>query len=35
MGSRYIDMLPQSEESIARNVAENLCDRRIEPLLVG
>jgi hypothetical protein len=34
MGSRYIDMLRQSEESIARNVTENIYDRHIKPLFL-
>jgi flavin-binding protein dodecin len=32
MGDRYLSMLRQSEESISRNVAENLFDRHIKPL---
>jgi flavin-binding protein dodecin len=32
MGDRYLSMLRQSEESISRNVAENLFDRHIQPL---
>jgi hypothetical protein len=32
MGERYLSMLRQSEESISRNVAENLFDRHIKPL---
>jgi hypothetical protein len=35
MGSRYIDMLRESEESIARNVTENIYDRHIKPLFLG
>ncbi len=35
MGSRYIDMLRQSDESIARNVTENIYDRHIKPLFLG
>ena len=35
MGSRYIDMLRRSEESIARNVTENIYGRHIEPLFLG
>jgi hypothetical protein len=32
MGSRYLDMLRQSEEPIARNVTENIWARHIRPL---
>jgi hypothetical protein len=32
MGERYLGMLRQSEESISRNVSENLFDRHIKPL---
>jgi hypothetical protein len=32
MGERYLSMLRQSEESISRNVTENLFDRHIRPL---
>ncbi len=32
MGERYLSMLRQSEESIQRNVSENLFDRHIKPL---
>ena len=32
MGERYTRMLEQSEESIARNVTENLWERHIRPL---
>jgi tagaturonate epimerase len=32
MGDRYLNMLRQSEESISRNVTENLFDRHIKPL---
>jgi len=32
MGERYLGMLRQSEESIQRNVSENLFDRHIKPL---
>jgi len=35
MGERYLSMLRQSEESISRNVAENLFDRHIKPLFFG
>ncbi len=34
MGDRYLSMLRQSEESISRNVAENLFDRHIKPLFL-
>ena len=34
MGSRYLDMLQRSEESIARNVTENIFDRHIRPLFL-
>jgi hypothetical protein len=34
MGERYLGMLRQSEESISRNVAENLFDRHIKPLFL-
>ena len=32
MGERYLGMLRQSEESISRNVTENIFDRHIKPL---
>ena len=32
MGDRYLNMLVQSEESISRNVTENIFDRHIKPL---
>ena len=32
MCNRYLDMLSRSEESIARNVTENIYDRHIKPL---
>jgi len=35
MGARYLDMLKQSEESISRNVTENIFDRHIKPLFFG
>jgi flavin-binding protein dodecin len=35
MGDRYLSMLRKSEESISRNVAENLFDRHIQPLFCG
>jgi hypothetical protein len=34
MGERYLGMLRQSEESISRNVCENLWDRHIKPLFL-
>jgi hypothetical protein len=34
MGDRYLNMLRQSEESIARNVTENIFDRHIRPLFL-
>jgi hypothetical protein len=35
MGERYLGMLRQSEESIARNVTENIFERHIRPLFLG
>jgi hypothetical protein len=35
MGDRYLDMLDTCEESISRNVTENLYDRHLRPLLLG
>ena len=35
MGERYLGMLKQSEESISRNVTENIYDRHIRPLFFG
>jgi hypothetical protein len=35
MGDRYLSMLKQSEESISRNVTENIFDRHIKPLFLG
>ena len=35
MGGRYFDMLAECEESIARNVTENLYERHIRPLFLG
>jgi hypothetical protein len=35
MGERYLGMLRQSEESISRNVTENIFDRHIKPLFFG
>jgi hypothetical protein len=34
MGDRYLRMLEQSEESISRNVTENLFERHIKPLFL-
>jgi hypothetical protein len=34
MGDRYLGMLCQSEEAIARNVTENIFDRHIKPLFL-
>jgi len=34
MGGRYLKMLKRSEESISRNVCENLFDRHIKPLFL-
>jgi hypothetical protein len=34
MGDRYLNMLKRSEESISRNVTENLFDRHIKPLFL-
>jgi len=34
MGDRYLNMLRQSEESISRNVTENIFDRHIKPLFL-
>jgi tagaturonate epimerase len=35
MGSRYLDMLVACEESISRNVTENIFERHIRPLFIG
>jgi hypothetical protein len=35
MGARYTDMLRACEESVSRNVTENLFTRHIEPLFLG
>jgi len=35
MGPRYTDMLAACEESVARNVTENLFDRHLKPLFIG
>ncbi len=35
MGDRYLRMLDECEEAIARNVTENLFDRHIRPLFLG
>ena len=34
MGDRYLNMLVACEESIARNVTENLYERHIKPLFL-
>jgi tagaturonate epimerase len=34
MGDRYLKMLKNSEESISRNVCENIFDRHIKPLFL-
>jgi len=34
MGNRYLEMLRKGEESIARNVTENIFDRHIKPLFL-
>jgi hypothetical protein len=34
MGDRYLNMLKRSEESISRNVTENIFDRHIKPLFL-
>jgi hypothetical protein len=35
MGDRYLRMLERCEESISRNVTENLFDRHIQPIFLG
>ena len=35
MGDRYLDMLKECEEDIARNVTENLYERHAKPIFVG
>lgn len=35
MGARYLDMLSECEESVARNVTENLFDRHIRPVFLA
>jgi hypothetical protein len=35
MGSRYLGMLKECEESISRNVTENLFERHVRPLFLG
>jgi hypothetical protein len=35
MGSRYLGMLTECEDSISRNVTENLFDRHVRPLFLG
>ena len=34
MGDRYLDMLVKYEESISRNVTENLYERHLKPLFL-
>ena len=34
MGARYLNMLEQCEESISRNVTQNLFERHIRPLFL-
>jgi hypothetical protein len=35
MGGRYLDLLSKEEQTIAKNVTENLFDRHIKPLFLG
>ena len=35
MGERYLNMLEACEETVARNVTENLYERHIKPLFIG
>lgn len=35
MGDRYLNMLAACEETVARNVTENLYERHLEPLFIG
>ena len=35
MGDRYLDMLKACDETIARNVTENLYERHLKPLFIG
>ena len=35
MGDRYLEMLKKYEESVSRNVTENLYDRHLKPLFVN
>lgn len=35
MGTRYLDLLPEMESSVAKNVTENLFNRHIRPLFIG
>lgn len=35
LGDRYLDMLVQFEESVSRNVTQNLLDRHMKPLFLG
>lgn len=34
-GRRYLDLLTANEETVARNVTENLWDRHLKPLFIG
>jgi len=35
MGPRYLNLLSTEEQTIAKNVTENLFDRHIKPLFLG
>ena len=35
MGDRYLGMLVEYKESVARNVTTNLVDRHMKPLFLG
>jgi len=35
MGDRYLNMLVECEESISRNVTENLFERHLKPLFLN
>jgi hypothetical protein len=35
MGDRYLNMLETCEETVAKNVTENLYERHIKPLFIG
>ena len=35
MGQRYLSLVEANEETIARNVTENLFDRHIAPVFLG